>query len=99
VTTIVIFIVAVSIATLLAWSDLRWFALYSFSVVVLLILGGLERLWKFMRVSHFSNAAKTLAVARRVGVSQKDFDAVVDEIKKSVPADIFKGLMKDYRDL
>jgi uncharacterized membrane protein YqjE len=58
-TTIVIFIVTVSIAALLVWSDLRWFALYSFAVVVLLILGGLERLWKFMRVSHFSNAAKT----------------------------------------
>lgn len=96
---VVIFLTVVTMGAILIWHDLRFFALYAFTVVVGMVMWGLDQLWKLQRVSHFSNAGKILAVARRVGVTSEDFDAVAKEMRSSESSDRVEELIRDYRNL
>jgi hypothetical protein len=80
-----LFVAAVVPAAFIAWYDARLFALYAFAVVVGLMLFGFQRLWTLLRVSHASNAAKIMVVAKRVGANDEDFTEVADGLRASDP--------------
>lgn len=77
---------------------MQLFAFYSFMVTVGLIVHVGDRLWKLIRVSHASNAAKILIIAKKVGVSDKDFDQVAADLRRSDPK-AWAGIERDFRDL
>jgi hypothetical protein len=47
-------------------------------------------------VSHASNAGKIMAVAKKVGVTEEDFDRVMEDIRKATPPKYFDDLLKDF---
>jgi hypothetical protein len=77
--------VLVAIAAVLVWFDLRFFALYSFMVIVGLNIHLLGRFWKFMNVLHASNAVKLLVIAKKLGISDDEFDRVGAELRAKDP--------------
>jgi len=90
--------IIVLIGAAVAWYDMQWFAFYAFVVIVGLIILFTGRLWKLMRVAHASNAAKLLIIARKVGVSDKDFDRFVADLKTTEPQ-AWAGVERDFKDL
>jgi len=93
-----IFLAVTPVAALLVWYDMRWFALYSFMVLVGLILWGLDAVGTLVSVSHLSNAGKIMTIAKKVGVSDEDFDRTAAEIKASDPERL-RALMRAFRNL
>jgi hypothetical protein len=93
-----LFLAAITVAALLVWYDIRLFALYAFMVLVGLMLWGLDAPATLVEASHFSNAGKILTIARKVGVSEEDFDRTTAEIKASDPERL-KALMRAFRKL
>jgi len=80
------YLILVAIAVvLLVVSDIRWFALYAFMVIVGLICHFTGRLWKLLHVSHAVTNGKILVLARKVGVSDADYDAVAANMRQTDP--------------
>ena len=88
----------VLIGAAVAWYDMRWFAFYSFVVTIGMIILFTGRLWKLISVSHASNAAKLLIIAKKVGVSDKDFERFADDLKGKEPQ-AWAGNERDFKDL
>ena len=92
------YLVLLVVGALIVWYDTRLFALYSFAVIVGLIIHFSGRLWKLIRVSHASNAGKLLVIAKKLGVSDSDFDHVVAESRTKDP-NAWAALERDLKDL
>jgi hypothetical protein len=92
-----LYLALVAIGVGLVWYDLRLFGLYAFAALLGVLMWGLDRLWKLQRLQNFSNAGKIMAVGRRVGVSQEDFDAVAKELRSTESAERLDELIKDFR--
>lgn len=96
--TLVNYLVLVTIGGVLLWYAPRAFALYAFMVTVGLIIHFMGRLWKLVRVSHAVTNAKIKVVARKVGVSDADYDAVLAEMREKEPSS-WKAFERDFKDL
>ena len=92
------YLIIVVVGAALVWYDMRLFALYSFMVTAGLVihLGG--RLWKLIRVSHASNAAKIMVIAKKVGVSDDDFEQIAAALQKEDPKG-WASVRRDFKDL
>ena len=92
------YLVLVAVAAVAVWYDLRIFALYAFMVIVGLIIYFTGRIWKLIRMSHAATNAKIAVVAKKVGVSDKDYDDVVDNMRKEHP-EAWATLERDLKGL
>lgn len=92
------YLVLVTIGGGLLWYGPRAFALYAFMVTVGLIIHFMGRLWKLVKVSHAVTNAKIEVVARKVGVSDADYDAVWAEMREKEPSG-WKDVERDFKDL
>jgi len=79
---LVLFVVIIPVGAVLAWWDLRVFAVYAFAALAFLIVHGLNGMERMLRVAQFMTSGKLLAVARHVGVSDEDFEAVAEKAKQ-----------------
>ncbi len=93
---ILIYIIAVVIAAIFVWIDLRLFALYFFMVAVYMIAHAVESLDALIRVSHTISLMRTTAVAKALGVSDQDLDDMIDEAAKASPQ-VRSALGKEMR--
>jgi hypothetical protein len=96
---ILIYVAAVAVAALLVWFDQRLFLLYAFAVFLWAICWGPDPMWKMLRVSHFSNAVKMMAVAQKLGVSEEDFEQAIAEMKAAEGSKRIEEVLVDYHDL
>ncbi len=92
------FSIIVVIGAAILWYDARWFALYALAVTVGLIIFFTGRLWKLIRVSHAATNAKLLVLAKKLGVSDADYDAVLAEARKHDPSS-WKAFEQDLKGL
>lgn len=92
------YLVLVAIGGVLLWYAPRAFPLYAFMVTVGLIIHFTGRLWKLVRVSHAVTNAKIMVVARKVGVADADYDAILAEMREKEPSS-WKAFERDFKDL
>lgn len=93
-----LFVAIVVPGAFVAWYDSRWFAFYAFAALAALILFGFQQLWALVRVSHASTAAKILVVAKRVGVTEKDYEEISEELRTADPM-LWKSMVRAARGL
>jgi hypothetical protein len=94
---VLIYLTLVVVGAGIVRHDLRLFELYAFGALLGVLMWGLDRLWKLQRLQNFSNAGKIMAVGRRVGVSQEDFDAVAKDLRSTESPERLDDLIKDFR--
>ena len=93
---LLLYTIAVLVAAFFLWINLWLFALYFFMVVVFMVGRGVEALLALIRVSHTSNGMKIMAIAKKLGVSDEEFDDMTTEAARTSPQE-FASLQKDAR--
>ena len=91
---LLLYTIAVLVAALFLWINLWLFALYFFMVVVFMVGRGVEALLALIRVSHTSNGMKIMAIAKKLGVSDEEFEDMTTEAARTSPQE-FASLQKD----
>ncbi len=84
-------------------ADFRWFLFYSFIVFLLVSAGAAteqtDYLRKLIRINDFFAEIRTLAIVRKLKVSNDEMSIIFNEAKRTMGEDNWKGIEKDIRDL
>jgi hypothetical protein len=80
------------------WLVPGFFAFFAFAVTLGLVIHGVSRIWKLVKVSHASTNAKLLVLAAKLGVTDTDYEVVLREARRSQPQS-WRAVEKDLKDI
>jgi len=88
--------VEIGVAGLLLYEDVRYFLLFFFVYHLYSAFTRYNHLRAMVRVYNVTTEAKIMAIAKKLGVTESDIAAVIDEQKHRIPTGKWKSVEQDF---
>ena len=92
---ILIYSFELAVAAFALWLNQSLFFLYAFISLIFAVDSKFNRMRRLVRVFQVANETKLLAIARKVGVTPEDFEAIGAEVEAQLSPEQRKDLEAD----